>query len=173
MNETDTAIIQRVTFVGLSVDPFEGIPELAQASYGIADELSLWAYNYHIRHDEFEAGHVTWRNDRMLTFKIWRKGLKAETLNPMKYPYKLPRVPWAMKARPVRVRTFLWEAKWYFRLMCEIDDHVRGWAAANRVNLSRLKVAPRWSRHGRIILKLIPDGPMNPRDMLTHHRYEA
>lgn len=160
-------------FVGLAVDPFTGIPELAQAAYGIADELALWAYNYHIRHDEFVAGNVVWRNPQMLTFRIWRKSVKAETLNPLRYPYKLPRVPWAMAARPVWVRTFLWEAKWFFRLMCEVDNHVRGWATVWNVDLAKLAVVPRWSRHGRIILKLLPRQPMNPRESMTHYRYEA
>ena len=173
MSAPDTAPIQRMEFVGLALDPFEGIPELSKAAYGIADELALWAYNYHIRHDEFEAGQVVWRNPQMLTFRIWRKGVKAETLNPMKYPYKLPRVSWGLKARPFRVRWFLWQAKWFFRLMCEVDNHVRGWSEAWKVDLKKLSIAPRWSRHGRIIFKLLPGDPLTPRDMMTHYRYEA
>lgn len=170
---SDVVAIPRMTFVGLAVDPFTGIPEMAQTAYGIADELALWGRNYHIRHDEFAAGAVVWRNRQMFTFRIWRKGIKSEVLNPMRYPYKLPNTSWAMKARPKWVRTFLAESPWFFKLMCEIDNNLRGWAQEWGVNLKTLKIAPRWSRHGRLIFKLLPDGELKPRDMLTHYKYET
>jgi hypothetical protein len=57
--------------------------------------------------------------------------------------------------------------------MCRVDDFLRGWAAAEGVDLAKLQVAARWASSGHVVLKLIPVPVLDPRQMETHRRYDG
>lgn len=140
--------------------------------FGVADYLSLWVQRYGFGTDDILAEEVGWRNGNILTFRVTRKGRRSP-ISPVQYDPRLPEHPLSLAYRPRRVRMFLSKAYQIRRVMARVDDHVRDWAWAWKVDLKKLQVASRWAGSGHVVIKLIPQwAAMTPRRYMSHYKYE-
>ena len=170
---SDAAAIRRLKLVGEYRDVFEGIPDMGNVFYGLADYLSLWIDRHGFRMNDIEFGQVGWRNDNILTFRVTRRPSRS-AISPCRYDTRLPEHPLALAYRPKRIKAFLAKAYTFRRVMRRVDDHVRDWAWTWNVNLSKLQVAARWAGSGHVVLKMIPEwAAASPRRYMSHYRYEA
>jgi len=166
--------IRRLEFVGLSVDPFAGIPDMVKLFYGLADYLSLWTSRYHFRVQDIMADDLGWMNDFILTFRVSERTWSRHALSPVRYDVRLPEGPNALKWRHGRVMEFLRRADWFYQIMCRVDNNVRTWGGKWGVNLETMEVATRWASNGRVVMKLIPSFiPPGTRRYMTHYRHDV
>lgn len=151
-------------------DVLVGLPDLCHTFTGIADYLSLWCELYGLREQNIRVGHVEWKDEHTLKFKITDH--RGSAISPLRYDPRMPENRHALRARPERLRRFVRMSPWFRRQLELVDREVRAYLVAQQLEPSDVETINRWTEDGLVLVRIIwKITPATRRRYMTHLKY--